>query len=104
MDIKIPNTIKVAGFEYRVSFVDSDQRLAIDSKYGTCDNVLMEIKVETGFHQQHTNETFLHEVIEAVNEQYCNAFLSGDNHKILTNLSKGLHQVMEQLGINFVQE
>lgn len=101
MDINVGKEIKIAGFTYKVIFKEHDRDLRARDLYGQQSGSLQEIKVDTGFSQERTNETFLHEMLHAVDEAYNNAALSEEEN---TRLSAGLHQVFEQLGINFIQK
>lgn len=99
--IKIPMTIRIGGFEYRI---DCSKEAEIDLKarirLGETIALTRVIKLDVSTIPQQTSETFIHEVIECIANIYCNDTLEHDQ---ISNLSFGLHQVLEQLGVRFVK-
>ncbi len=101
MNLIIPKTIKIGGFTWEVSFVRNDSSLRSSNRYGECSYTDRKIRIESGFNQEQSNETFLHEVIHAVDNIYNNDAMCDEQ---IDRLAQGLHQIFGQLGINFTQK
>lgn len=97
--LKLPKQIEVGGYILGIKQDEVTQRIlnelclkgAYDRKYR---------KIELSPNQTPTdfNNTCIHEFIEAVNDVWCNSKI---RHSEITNLTNGLHQIFEQLGITF---
>ena len=97
--VDITKGIKVGGFDYLVDLSEkATKMLRADRDNGQCDcfNKVISICRDEG--EQQVSKTFLHEVIEAVNYIYCDNKVE---HEKIEQLSFGIHQVMESLGIRF---
>ena len=100
-DVSIPQTIKIGGFTYTIDYSkDAIDRLEETKDYGHCVHTKKIIRISTKYSEQENSNTFLHEFIEAINEVWCNRHLVHDD---INNLTNGLHQILEQLEIKFVQ-
>lgn len=99
MLVDITKGIKVGGFDYAIDMGEKVHRdLLANNNSGQCDCRNKIITIDYDESEQQISKTFIHEVIEAVNHVYC-----GDKveHEKIQQLSFGLHQVMESLGIQF---
>ncbi len=98
MKIKIPKTIKVGGFDYRITFdLVNDEE---GSKWGWWRNFPQEIELSKEAPEQRRSHTFIHELLHAIDDTYLGNKLSEDE---VIGLTTGLHQILEQLGIRFVK-
>ena len=101
MDIKIPKTIKIGGFDYTIEInPEQDRELQSNNNYGECAHDLRRIRFRSNLSEPQFAASFLHETLHAVDGIYCNYKLSEDEN---SQLSNGLFQVFEQLGIRFVR-
>jgi len=100
MDIEIPDTIKVGGLDYTVIFGRS-LRLAGNLRKGETRYAEQVIAIDDTALQQQINEVMLHELLHAVDNVYNADCLTEDE---VNRLAHGLHQVFEQLGINFISK
>ncbi len=102
MLVDISKGIKVGGFDYAVDMSQEAHRdLVADHDVGQCDCKNHKIMVDCDENEQQISKTFLHEVIEAVNHVFCADKIE---HERIQQLSFGLHQVMESLGVKFGKE
>jgi len=101
MDIVVPSEVKIGGFTYTVdSSEEACERLRESKDFGHCINTKRLIRINTeDYSGQENSNTFLHELIEAINDVWCNPKLGHDE---ITNLCNGLHQVLEGLDVRFV--
>ncbi len=101
IEIKLPTSIKIGGFDYTIDLSkEAREELISKNCYGDCSNYINRIRVDNEHNPQTFSETTLHEFIEAVNDKWCNNNLEHDE---ITNVSHGLHQIFEQLGVRFVK-
>ncbi len=99
MLVDITMGIKVGGFDYAVDMSEKAHRdLVADHDAGQCDCRNHTISVDRDENEQQISKTFIHEVIEAVNHVYCDNKI---DHEKIQQLSFGLHQVCESLGLRF---
>ena len=98
MKIKVPKSIKVGGFDYKVIFKDGESQDG--EKWGWWRNDPQEIEVRGDAPPQRFSSTFLHEVMHAVDDTYLGSKLVESD---IVGLVAGLHQVLEQLNIRFVK-
>lgn len=97
--INVTKGIKVGGFDYAVDLSEKAHRdLLADNDAGQCDCRNLVISIDKEGNEQQISKTFIHEVIEAVNHVYCNGKVE---HEKIQELSFGIHQVMESLGVRF---
>ena len=100
IDIDISQGVEVGPFHYQIEVgEEADKELRGRERYGEICYQNQKIRVSDKWGRERLSETFLHEVIEAVNNEYCNAELK---HKEIVCLGNGLAQAMKSLGINFV--
>ncbi len=101
MDIKLPETLKIGGFDYTIELGESTNReLASKSAWGDHSVFLRRIRLSTDCSSQQFTLDVIHETLHAVNDIYANGTLDEDTIDALGN---GLHQVFEQLGIDFIK-
>ncbi len=100
IEIKLPESIKVGGFDFKIDLSESR------SKELTCANLAgqertepYDISIKIDMSPQQFSNTFIHEAIHAVDSIY-RPDLEEKQVLVLTN---GLHQIFEQLGIRFVK-
>ena len=74
------------------------KELASRGHFGECSFDSHTIRVSKDFGTDQYHSTFLHEVVEAVNEENCNYKIK---HTEVTNLANGLAQVFKSLGVIF---
>ena len=68
------------------------------SRYGECSLQTSCIRISRDFSERHYHNTFLHELLEAVNEVYCNGKMRHDD---ITNCANGLSQAFQSIDIVF---
>ena len=94
--MKIPKKVKIAGHYYRVK--QDDKGLVKEHLIGTTNNDFKEIRLCKHYKSSRAGvkseieETFLHEVLHAVDKNYNNDSLT---EKALNRLSQGLYQVLK---------
>jgi len=92
MNINIPNKIKVGGLDYDIILKNRIEEDGV-SDMGTQYTPIQKMWIDNTYHKQQQEETFLHKIIEAINDSY---ELNLEHHKICT-LSNLLYQVIKQL-------
>jgi hypothetical protein len=98
--IDISGGISVGGFHYDVDMSEvAHKNLHADSDNGQCDCFNHVISIDPDMPPVLISKTFIHEIIEAVDQVYCDSKL---DHEKIQQLSYGLHQVFESLGVRFV--
>ena len=97
--VDISKGIQVGGFLFEVDLSEKAHRsLVADNDSGQCDCRNKVIMVDYAECPQQVSKTFIHEVVEAVNHVFCADKIE---HERIQQLSFGLHQVMESLGVRF---
>lgn len=91
----IPSSVKILGHEYKV--VLSNRLFASDSKEGNCDTGQNIITIDSNFAESHIGETFLHEILEAIDSRM---ELELEHRKICA-LSETLFQILKENRIRF---
>ncbi len=101
IEIPVPEILKVGGFDYTIMLSNEHTiELKANGNWGECNDSLRRIRIDTNASAQQFSQTFLHEVIHAVDAVYGN-FKADEN---LTHaVANGFLQVFEQLGIRFVK-
>jgi len=95
-DMKIPKKIKIAGHWYKVKW--DDKGLTQKNLIGDVNNDFKEIRLCRHFKSKRARvkseieETFLHEILHAIDKNYNNNSLS---EKATNRLSQGLYQVLK---------
>ena len=95
-NMKIPKKIKVAGHIYKIKW--DNKRLSDDGYVGESDHHLDMIYLCRYFKREQPRtdseieETFIHEILHAIDVNYNNHALS---EKEVTRLAVGLHQVLK---------
>ncbi len=101
IEVRLSDSIKIGGFDYTIDCSKSARDELIGTNcYGDCSNYILRIRIDNEHKPQQFSETTLHEFVEAVNDKWCNNHIEHDD---ITNLSHGLHQIFEQLGVRFVK-
>jgi len=101
IEVSVSGGIKVGGFDYQVDMSEAAHRdLLADNDSGQCDFRNKVISVDCAESPQQVSKVFIHEIIEAVNHVYCNDKIE---HEKIQQLSFGIHQVIESLGLRFVK-
>lgn len=94
--MKIPKKIKVAGHIYKVKW--DDRGLVKERLIGSTNNDFKEIRLCKHYKSKRARvkseieETFIHEVLHAIDKNYNNSSLT---EKALNRLSQGLYQVFK---------
>lgn len=102
MNFKVPNKIRVAGFDYTVEFVES---LPHQGNLGLTDFVEQKIVLAERVNGQNISEenielTFIHELLHAIWDKYMPMEDDTDEQeRIVRALSTGLYQVIKDLEI-----
>ena len=100
--VDISKGIQCGGFHFDVvADQPSHRSLRANNNNGECDCNNKLISLDCDMDAAQFSKTFIHEVIEAVNNVYCNDELE---HPKIQQLSYGIHQVMESLGVRFGYE
>lgn len=101
IEIKLPKKIKVGGYDYSVILsVRGNNEVRSSNRIGETSHYSQKITIETDLTEQKFSETFIHEVIHSVDVIYSDSSLSESQ---VSQISNGLFQVLEQLGIRFVK-
>ncbi len=99
MIVDITKGIEIGGFLYDVDISHAAHHALLAAGHaGSCDCRNQTIAIDVTESPAQVSETFIHEIIEAVDHVYCNDKLE---HEKICQLSYGLHQVMESLGVRF---
>jgi hypothetical protein len=101
IEIKLPQVIKIGGFDYSIeTSVRHNLELRAASNRAEFSDTLKRIRIDNTLDEQHFSESFIHEIVHAVDGIYCNWKLSEDEN---SQLSNGLFQILEQIGVRFVK-
>lgn len=99
--VDVTKGIKVGGFTYAVKMDDEAYtHLNCANDYGHCDSRNKIIRINKMDSEIEKSETFIHEMMEAIKKIYLSDSPDFDHIK-LSQISVGIHQVMEGLGIRF---
>ncbi len=99
-EIQIPKTIQVGGFNYDIDTGGHyNEELSRHGHWAEHSAIARNIRLDTTMKPQQASKTFIHEVLHAINMIYSNESLAEEE---VQNISQGVFQVMEQLGIRFV--
>ena len=90
--MRIPRKVKILGQTYTVHY-----KKEMEDDMGECDYVNNKITLLRGMTDEKTMQTFLHELIHAV-EKSMNINLKEDQ---VDNLSLGLYQILKENNISF---
>ena len=97
VEVQIPETIKIGGFDYSVCY--DDDELTRRREWGHFWPLQRQLSLMKKASPQQLNCTFIHELLHAVDDIYLADQLE---EGIVFSLANGLHQIFEQLGIRFV--
>ena len=102
LKVTIPNIVKIAGFNYRVTIGGNrnNSELGAEGVWGIHSEHLREIRISSRITKQDISCAFLHEVVHGINSAFCNNSLEESQ---VRGISNGLFQVLEQLGIHFIE-
>jgi hypothetical protein len=99
IEVVIPKTIKIGGFDYAIEMTPAHDIELKDSKnYGECSNMLKRIRICSDCQGQQFSETFIHEIVHAIDNVFGHNTLTEEQVHALGN---GFLQVFEQLEIRF---
>lgn len=99
MKIDVSRGFEVGSFHYKVDMSDKAREELIGKDcYGDHLGYIKVIRVANNLGQDQVRNTFIHECIEAVNQQYCNSKIKHDE---ISNMANGLAQIFKKLGIEF---
>ncbi len=101
VEVRIPRRVRIGGFDYKVVMSQRfDEELQSDRDWGQCTDIMRRILISTEGKPQQISQTFIHEVLHAIDGIYgTNKLEEAEIHA----LSNGLLQVFEQLGIRFIK-
>jgi len=105
VEIKIPQTIKIGGFDYKV-IIGNDiatGELLAAGHWGECDMVNRTIKISQYCPPQQFQATFLHELVHGILDTFTGLSVERQEEVTLP-IGNGFLQIFEQLGITFVKE
>ena len=94
--MKIPNSLKIGGHTYQVILRNREKEDG-NSNLGSCNNHLHKIWLDTEVSNTLQEETFLHEIIEALNYNYQLEM----SHQTITILTTIFYQVLKDNDICF---
>ena len=97
--IKIPETIRVGGFDYKIAFPEKIED-DCGEHWGHWNHLPPVIQISQGADEERTSATFIHEILHAIDDTILGGKLEEQDVK---NLEAGFHQAMEQLGVRFVR-
>ena len=94
MKIKLPQKLRIGGFDYTIEIADKE----LESKkvLGDVSHYLKRIRLRSDVSDQELLNDFLHEVLHSID------YVFNDDRTeegTITVLANGLHQVLSQLGI-----
>jgi len=99
MLVSVGKGFKVGGFDFAVDTSPQAHRMVTaNNNFGECDLRNHTISLSSDIDETLLSKTFIHEVIEAVNNIYCD---NGIPHDKIQQLSFGLHQALESLDVRF---
>ncbi|NLD46703.1 MAG: hypothetical protein GX660_05820 [Clostridiaceae bacterium] len=87
--MKIPEKLKIGAFEWTI--VLNPDLMHGRSERGCCRPKTSQIDIDPGYNITGQEETFVHEMLEAITAQYDITI----EHKDLSNLATVLHQVIK---------
>jgi hypothetical protein len=97
--VKIPKKIKIGGYDYKiVSNNTMDIDLTSNGWVGSQSLMQQKIQLLSSLSGQSLTETFIHELLHAISITYDSNKLAEED---IGQLSMGMLQVLEQLGIRF---
>ena len=95
-----PKSIPVGGRRYEVMVCP--KLLAEDDRHGVAEHILRHIRIASELSASCKEETFWHEVVEAINSVYL------ENNKIehqqVSGIGQGVWQILQSLGIEIEWE
>jgi len=101
MKIDVSKGFEVGSMHYQVDMSDKAREELIGKDcYGDHLVYLKIIRVANNLSKDQVRNTFIHECIEAVNQQYCNDKIKHDE---ITNMANGLSQIFKSLDIEFTK-
>jgi len=94
--IKVPDRIKIGGHVYCIRY--GGKRMLDENTYGEVNHRLATIDINPTRPSSQKREAFIHEILHCIDRVYCNSNSSED---YLGDLSEGLNQALDELGIDF---
>lgn len=100
-EVKIPKRLKMGGHNYSIlQSKRTTDSLEDISYWGRHSHRFRHLELNNTASSEQLSETFIHETLHAIDNVYLNDSLE---EKQIANLSEGLFQVLEQLGVRFVK-
>jgi hypothetical protein len=95
--MKIPNSIRIAGVEYKVIYV-SELNNGINLAYGHIDfeNSVIRLSSTIGTEHQKRCQTLLHEILHGIRE--ANGMEIKNEEAVVDMFAKGIYQVLQDNG------
>jgi heat shock protein HspQ len=87
--MNIPDKVKIGGLIYDVS-IEKGVCHGLNKAYGTCDYEALEISIEKDYSEQKIKQTFWHEVMHAIDNEYH----AGLSEKQIDQMACGLYSVI----------
>ena len=98
--VKIPKTIKVGGLDYKIKWVIPTDKESGEEVWGWWRNHPRIIEIHPEADDCQVSSTFIHELLHAIDDCLMGNKLAEQDIK---NITAGLHQVLEQLGVRLVR-
>ena len=84
--MKIPNKLKVGGHEYKVEITKTYDEKKEHNNWGQTNHVKLKIYLDEGLANTKMEETFIHELLHAVDSHQGNILKEGQVDKIANTL------------------
>jgi hypothetical protein len=99
MKVKLPKTIKVGGLDIALEIGGAvEKELSSKIVYGDYNQGMRRIRLTNNFDPERLSNSFLHEILHAIDDRYNNYQLTEETTEALAN---GLYEVLTQLEIEF---
>jgi len=91
--MKLPKKIKIANHVYKI-VAWSDEIAFAKSRFGECDCLALEIRIQTNNIKSLVSETLVHEIMHAIYWSY-NIKVEDDEERIVGTMAVGMSQVLQ---------
>lgn len=88
--MNIPNKVKIGGYIYDITKESGVCDPNYQKVYGHCDSTYLKISIDNQYPLLKQQQTFLHEVMHAIDELYT----IGLKHNQIDQIASGLHSVI----------
>jgi len=92
--MKLPSSLKIAGYEYSVVYEVHRSRDRGSNNPASCNSKAQTIWIDTDQHRESQESSLIHEVLEALDYHY----ELGLSHQTIATLETGLYQVLRDNG------